>query len=296
MWAHQDDNLNMRGGSALLLLMQLLFCAAGLAMPLPCDAQSSLSANSENDLIDWYYAALFGTGAYHSGDRTVSVLQIPFSKELQPADADHAGIRLTLPISFGFYDFDFDELLGGSTPHSLSTVSILPGVEANIPVTSNWTLKPYASVGQGREISGEASAWIYGTGVKSSIAMPFGNDSELSLGNQLTLLGYSPSDAPRQSLGLFVAGLNLSIPSSFRLWDRATNVDYHLIYYYYFNPLSFATWDNTENKISEQSEFGVSLRTRTPVSLKLFDIDRIGLAFRIGGGVQGIRLFFNLPY
>jgi hypothetical protein len=95
---------------------------------------------------------------------------------------------------------------------------------------------------------------------------------------------------------LFVTGLNLSAPSSIRLWDRAASVDYHLIHYYYFNPLSFPTWSNTENKISAQSEFGVSLKTRTPVALKLFDIDRIGLAFRIGGGISGVRLFFNLPY
>jgi hypothetical protein len=286
----------MQRGSALQLLILLALCAAGLVAPAPCDAQSALNASSEKDLIDWYYAAFFGTGVYRSGDRTVSVLQIPFSKELQPLEADHVGLRLTLPVSFGFYDFSFDSLLGGNRPHSLSTVSVLPGIEAEIPVTRSWTLKPYANVGQGRETSGEATAWIYAAGVKSRIAMPIGKDSELSLENQLTLMGYRPSDAPSQSLGLFVTGLNLSVPSSLRLWDRAASVDYHLIHYYYFNPLSFPTWANTENKISGQSEFGVSLKMRTPVALKMFDIDRIGLAFRIGGGISGVRLFFNLPY
>ena len=64
-------------------------------------AQSTSGADSEKNLIDWYYAAFFGTGVYRSNDRTVSVLQIPFSGAIQPADADHVGLRFTLPISFG---------------------------------------------------------------------------------------------------------------------------------------------------------------------------------------------------
>jgi len=30
--------------------------------------------------------------------------------------------------------------------------------------------------------------------------------------------------------------------------------------------------------------------------MRLFDLDRIGLAFQAGGGVQAVRLFFSLPY
>jgi hypothetical protein len=291
-----DGSRNTAGGAVPRFLSLLILCAAGLAVSMSCNAQPAEGANSQNELIDWYYAAFFGTGAYRSGDRTVSVLQIPFSREVQPVAADHAGVRLALPISLGFYDFKFDELLGGDSPHRLSTISVLPGIEFEHAVTPSWTLKPYASLGRGWETSGDASAWIYATGIKSRIAMSVGEEVEWSLGNQLTFLGYKPSEAPRQSLGLLVTGLNISLPNRLNLWERSASIDYHLIHYYYFNPMNFATRNNTDNTISTQSEFGVSLKTHKPISLKLFDIDRIGVAYRIGGGVQGIRLLFSLPY
>jgi hypothetical protein len=267
-----------------------------LAVPLACAGQGSSVAGSENQLIDWYYAAFFGTGVYRAGDRTVSVLQLPFSKELQPMTQDQWGVRLTLPVSVGVYDYHFEDLLVGKTPHNLSTVSLLPGIEGDIPVTRNWTLKPYGNAGEGWDTSGGGAAWIYAGGVKSRVALQIGEGSEVSLGNQLTLSGYKPPEAPSQSLGLFVAGLNLSTPSRLKLWDHATSIDYHLIYYYYFNRLFFPVSDNPQNKLAEQSELGISLKTRTPVSLRLFDVDRIGIAFRVGDGVQGMRVFLSLPY
>jgi hypothetical protein len=267
-----------------------------LGLPWACPAQPSSGGSSANPLIDWYYAAFFGTGVYRSGDRTVSVLQLPFSKELQPVSQNQWGVSLTFPVSVGVYDYHLEDLLGGKTPHSLSTISLLPGIEAEIPVTSNWTLKPYGSAGQGWDTSEGGAAWIYAGGVKSRLALQVAGGSELSLGNQLTLSGYKPPEAPAQSLGLFVAGLNLSTPSSMTLWNHPASIDYHLIYYYYFNRLLFPVSDNPDNRIAEQSEFGVSLKTHTPVSLKLFDVDRIGIAFRVGDGIQGMRVFFNLPY
>ena len=53
-------------------------------MLLPC-AQAQLpprAVGDRQDLINWYYAATFGTGIYTAGDRSVSVLQLPFSRAL----------------------------------------------------------------------------------------------------------------------------------------------------------------------------------------------------------------------
>ena len=43
---------------------------------------------------------------------------------------DTPGQKLTLPVSFGFYDFNFDAILEGEPPHSISTVSEFPRIEA----------------------------------------------------------------------------------------------------------------------------------------------------------------------
>ena len=271
-----------------LLLAPLLLPGLALAQ--------SRQATSEEQLINWYYAAVFGTGVYRSGDRTVSVVQIPFSHTLQARNGEEYGIKLTLPVSFGFYDFRFNELLDGSVPQSVSTMSVFPGIELDVPVTSNWIVKPYTNVGYAWELSGTQAASIYDLGVKSVVTLPIGTDSQISLGNQLTMSGYKPSGEANQPLGVFVAGLNLEVPTRFQYYDHNVRIGYHLIYYYYFSRLKYAISNNVDNKISEQGEFAISLSTPKPIDFKLFDLDRIGLAFRAGGGVQAVRIFFNLPY
>jgi hypothetical protein len=200
-------------------------------------------------------------------------------------------------VSFGFYNFDVEDIANPRLPGRINTVSVFPGVEAEFYGTENWRLRPYANVGYAWDTaSGADSAAIYAAGIKSLVTLPLGRKTQLSLGNQLTWSGYRPDAGPAQPLGLFVAGLNLSLPSDFKLLDRATTLDFHLIYYYYFNRLQFALVQDATNRVREEGEFAISLATPTPVDLKLFDLDRVGLAIRVGADVTAVRLFFNLPY
>jgi hypothetical protein len=278
-----------------LLLILLLGTVGFVCMP-GARAQTTRAASSEEQLINWYYSAVFGTGVYKSGDRVVSVLQIPFGHELKPPTDDQWGLKLVVPVSFGVYDFHFDQLLNGETPKSVGTLSIFPGVEAEVPVGSNWMVKPYANLGWGWDLSGGGGALLYAGGVKSLVWMPIGKDSRLSLGNQLTLSGYSPEGAANQPLGVFVAGLNLETPTQVTVSGRPIIVGGHLIYYYFFNRLRFPTNNDVENKISEQGEIAFSLSVRKALDFELFDLDRIGIGYQFGGGIQGVRLFFSLPY
>lgn len=95
-------------------------------------APAPRAAKAPEELINWYYSAAFGTGFYTSGDRTVTVVQLPFAYTL-PAP-EHAATRITLelPVSFGFYDLELDSLSDGDLPQSLSTTSVLPGAEARM--------------------------------------------------------------------------------------------------------------------------------------------------------------------
>jgi len=206
-------------------------------------------------------------------------------------------LKLVFPVSFGFYDFKFDQVLEGDTPKGLGTLTFFPGVEAQIPVTDNWKLKPYANIGWGQDLTGGGGALIYAGGVKSLAWLPIGKSgAEISLGNQLTMSGYSPEGAANQPLSVFVAGVNLEIPSEYKILDRTIYVGTHLIYYFYFTRLRFPTQNDTTNKISEQGEVAFSLSVRKAINFELFDLDRIGLGYQFGGGVQAVRLFFTLPY
>lgn len=248
------------------------------------------------DLLNWYYAATFGTGFYTSGDRTVTVLQMPFSHSLRAPGEGTSGLRLKLPVTLGVYDYDFDSVLAGDLPGSLSTLSFLPGLEWEVPVNGRWTLRPYVSAGIGVELGGDESALIYDFGVKSRFRLFEDRGVEFALVTALTSAGYRHRGGPSHPFGVLALGLDLVIPTDLHLFGRDAYVGITPSYSYYFNKIDFAEFNDADNRLREQFEFAVSLMSRKPWTLKYFNVDRVGLAFRTSGEVFGVSLFTTLPF
>jgi hypothetical protein len=265
----------------------------GLSLPSAAVAQA-VRAQSTEQLINWYYAAVFGTGIYQSGDRQVAVLQLPLGYKLRSLERNGWGLALKLPVSFGFYDFRFDDVLQDGPPDSVSTMSVLPGVEADFMALRNWRLRPFAQAGYGWELDGDDAATLYSLGVKSRLLFPVGA-GEFTLGNTLSHSAYI-SDGSSFPLTLFITGLNLAVPTNGTLWGRSVDFGIHLIHYAYLQKLPYPVLQDVNNEVREEAEIAFSLKTHSPLSIVGFDADMVGLAFRVGPDVEGIRLFFSLPY
>lgn len=259
-------------------------------------AQETRAVQDPQDLINWYYSATFGTGVYSSGDRTVTVLQLPISWGLRSPDEQNSGLRLKVPITLGFYDYEFDDVLEGDLPGAVSTVSVMPGLEWEIPVSSNWTVRPYFSLGYGQELSGKESALIYDFGLKSRYIVGHDRGVEFALVNIVTAAGYRPRGGPSQPFSVLGIGLDLIIPANFTLFGRDASFGFTPAYYYFSHKLRFAEFDNADNRLREQFELSVSIMSRKPWDLKYFDVDRVGLAFRTSDEIFGVSLFTSLPF
>ncbi|HEX4987024.1 MAG TPA: hypothetical protein VFV71_13260 [Burkholderiales bacterium] len=254
------------------------------------------TVQDRQDLINWYYAATFGTGIYTAGDRSVSVLQLPFSRALKdPADGGY-GLKAKLSMTFGVYDYDLGDVTHGDIPESLSTASLMPGLEWQFQVTPDWSLRPYADAGYGQELQGHESAWIYDFGVKSRYVFARNGGVEFALANSLASAGYRTRGGPDHPFGYLASGLDMTIPTERELFGRTVFVGFTPVYYYYFNRLSFAEFDQPDNRVREEFEVALSIVTRKPWSLKLFDFDRIGIAVRTSGDITGVTLFTSLPF
>lgn len=254
------------------------------------------AVQDQQDLINWYYAATFGTGVYTAGDRSVAVLQLPISRVLRPVGEGRYGLQLKVPVTFGFYDYAFDDAFVGDFPEQVSTVSVMPGLEWEMPVSRRWTVKPYFSGGLGQELSGRESALIYDFGIKSRFLLGQDKGVEFALVNSLTAAGYRPRGGPAQPFGVLVVGLDMVIPTNLELFGRNAFIGFTPIYYYYFNKINFAEFNDAENRLKEQFELALSVMSRKPWSLKYFDVDRIGLAIRSSNQVFGVSLFTSLPF
>jgi len=281
----------------LFTLLRSAVAAASLILWSYAQAQvQPRTATDPQDLINWYYAATFGTGVYTSGDRSVSVLQLPLSHQLKNVAEDGSGLRFKVATTLGFYNYSFDSALTGNIPDRVSTFSILAGLEWELPLSGRWTIRPYFDAGAGQELEGRQSAWIYDFGVKSRFLLAQDKGVEFMLLNSLTSAGYRPRGGTNNPFGYLATGLDITIPTERSLFGRAVNIGITPVYYYYFSHLRFAQFSEPDNRIGEEFELAFSIVTRQPWSLKLFDVDRIGLAFRFSSDVTGVSLFTSLPF
>jgi hypothetical protein len=273
------------------MLAGLLVAASALAQQV-----QPRYVQEREELANWYYAATFGTGVYTTGDRTVAVLQLPLSYTLREPEEDRWGLRITLPVSVGFYDYYFDDILDEGLPNGFSTLSFVPGLELEKQVTSRWRLKPYFSAGAGWELDGAGYAWIYDVGLRSRFLIGEDKGVEFALVNRLAVAGYDAHDGSRQPLGYLAIGLDIVVPTQAEVLGRPVIFGITPAYYYYFRRIHYAELNDPDNSIGEEFELALSVLTRRPFSIAGIEVDRIGIAVSTGEGITGYRLFTSLPF
>lgn len=271
----------------LALMCALAFIPAipGAAEPVPDD---------DRNLVNWNYALAFGTGAYRIADRTVAVIRVPLSYNLTRMGDDRWGLKLTLPVAFGFVDFGFLDVVDG-LPDRFGTFSMAPGFELAIPMRHNWRLKPFLNAGFGKEYENNVTALLYSGGLKSLHTRGW-DKLNLELGNSLTFAGYNPDSGESESLSAFITGLSFRYPLGLCAFGRRMNVGAEFTWYAYFNDLTFSQPFDDTKSVSQEFELGATLGVYEPFRILGGSFDRIGLAFRLGDGLTGVRLVTYFPF
>ena len=246
--------------------------------------------------INWYYSAAFGTGVYHSDDVTVGVVRIPFTFTLGEETPDKWSSRLLLPVSLGFYNYDFDDILELELelPNELGTFSFLPGIEFEKYVLERWRLKPFMQFGGGFEVDGDESATIFSMGVRS--LYQFKKTPRLKLGNALIYAGFDPNEGERESTSLLITGLNYTQPIPWRSFNRESHIGLDLNYYYYFKGLDFTPIFDDPFALQQEIELAVTLGWSKPINILGFPLERFGLAYRYSDNISGLKLVAGHPF
>ena len=201
-------------------------------------------------------------------------------------------INLNLPVTLGLQTFDIDTILSNPIDETLVTFSFVPGVEFVIPVTTRWTLKPYGNVGAGSEIKGTASAWIYYGGLNSQFRSQFGQLG-VTLLNGVQWLGYYPNSGLADSLARLATGLEGEYPlGNVAVKGQQLYMKPHVIHYWYFNDLDFRIIQESPVEINQELELAFAVGTKEPISYGFLKLDRIGVGYRRGDSIEGIRLIF----
>lgn len=280
--------------------LRLLFLILVLGAPGFVNAQAFTRAQVQqrsqqaSELFNWYYAAVYGTGAYKIGEETVGVIRLPMAYNIRKATDTEWGLRLTFPVSAALAEFDLTDFDLGHV--STVGLSFLPGVEAEIPLRPGWVVKPFANVGGGWEFQRDTSAMIWSLGASTLYRTELGRKWLLGLGGKLTYAGYD-AEGTTSTLAAVSLGIDLGFPVEVEIAGRQALLGAQVVGTKYFNELEFLFPGSPTDDVSHEVEFALTLRTRKPFELLGVPFDRIGLGYRQGSdGLKGVRLVASFPF
>lgn len=251
-------------------------------------------SNGSFGLTSFAFASYLGTGFYTTSGQNVFVLQMPFEHTIVEKTDVEAGWVLNLPITIGFINFDSLQLEELPGVNDVGTITFLPGLEYQYPVTPNWTLIPFADYGFARELDATSNVLITGTGIKSYFDIYFDN-AKFTLGNRLLYAREQSKDfSSASSYSLLETGLNLRLKNVFSFIDKPLYSNFYYINFYYPNNLVFFEQTPNPIKIGIEHEIGITF-SNIPDFL-FFENPQIGIGVRFGNDINVYRIVFGAPF
>lgn len=266
-----------------------MFLAASLALvsALP----PATGAETEN-LYHWAYAAGFGTGAYRIGNERVFIFRIDPRVHLGTLGDTAVELNLRLPFTVGVNSLDINDIISEDISDQLQTVTFVPGLELLIPITPRWLLKPYVQYGWGTDLGGDNSSWIYYSGMLSRYQFR-ATTWEIAMINGIQWFGHNPYNGASDSFSRLINGFEFGYPLGVAYDSNPLLLRPHVVHYWYFDRLDLYSIETAPTELKQEIEFGMALGTEKPVAVWFFELDRVGIAYRTGSDLDGIRLFIS---
>src|SRR5882672_674511 len=244
-------------------------------------AQVALRANEEQ-LVNYAYATQLGSGVYDISGRTLQIYRLPFGYTFTQPSGKRPGVRLTLPLTFGFVDFEPRDVISSGLPENFDSLSFVPGVELDFALTPQWHLLPFAQAGRAWDRGGDGDATVYSLGahLAGSASQPW-LDLRFDVGATYAVAdprGQARSDdlvvlqtgvEGRHSLGLNIAGHPLD-------WGV------YLLGEAFLNRADEPLDQAAEQASPYQFETGVTIGPRSRMTVWKIPVPRLGIGYRFG--------------
>jgi len=273
----------------------LLLLAAAVA---DGHAQSpSVRFTSELDPRNFAHAAFLGSGIYVVDGRQLYIIRAPMAFTLRRLEGNSFGLKLSATPTFGFFDLKFSDIGDFQLPSSLSTLSLLLGVEFQVPVLANWQLDPFVRAGPAWEFAQGTTTWIFGVGVDSRAEFPAG-PSRVLLWNTMFWAGNRESDlSERDDFARFDTQIEWLFPVGWRLHKRKTEIGPYVRSEIYFDALVIAPPAGEPLVIHHRYEVGVMWAApEKHHGFWKIPYPKVGISYRFGNGASGVRLLLTTRF
>ena len=273
-------------------LASSLIAVLAITQPRAAGAQSLLSGDEQN-VINFAFATQLGSGVYSVSGRTLQVYRLPFRYDLKPTGDPGIGVALTLPVTFGFFDFELQDVANGDIPTDVDALSFVPGLALMIEVAPGWLLEPYVEAGISKARDVDADSTVYSGGLVSLYEFG-GQRFDWNLRNDLTFAGVDVHAAGgSDNFTRFQTVVTARRPVS--RGSRSDYVLYALNDYYIDQPEG--PIDSAARRAgSLQYEIGITLGTPETRRIWRVPVPRVGIGYRFGSNIDAWRIVFGAPY
>jgi hypothetical protein len=259
-------------------------------------ASGAAAQENETDAPSEFHPLRFGPdGAISGGGETeVRDLRILFHVPILPVEDRGWGLRLRVTLYAGVYDLAiFDGL--DPTEINFQSLGATPGVEFLLPVGGGWTLKPFVDLGYARDFDNDLDFLLWSAGMRTLAEYDVGT-WDLSVGTKFQFLSVHTSKLDLEDrFGEFMVGFDAVRPLRFTIAGNQAGIGGYYIYRHYID--ARVNRDEGEPLTLDHShEIGIAFGTDPRIKLWFIRLPRIGLGYRFGPNIRGIRLSFGFPF
>ena len=271
-------------GVIALALHGAMAAAAGSTPPEPPASQPASYA----------FATELGSGVYDVAGRTLLVYRLPFNYVLREANEDEPGLRLTLPVAVGFFNFSPVDVVQSRLPAHLDAFSLVPGAQLDFRMTDQWQIHPYVRAG-GSFASSQFDAWLYGLGTSSTYEWET-HGLQARVLNDLLFAGviFKNSLDPNDNLVRLRNGLLLRKQTGFKIRQHEIELSvYGFADYFPDAPRPPVAGTKTSRV---QFEPGFLIGAAPQWRIGSVELPRLGIGYRFAGDLSGWHLDISTPF
>jgi len=253
----------------------------------------SVAAAQAERPISFAFASQAGTGIYEVEGRTIQIYRLPIAFTAKPIKDGRWGLKLTLPVTFGFYDYEPEDFLAGVIPAHVGVASLVPGVRVDVRVKNPWIVSPYVEAGAAKDFEGDIAQPIYAAGIRSVVSFTWGTWDGRA-GQRILWAGTGNSDDwLSDEYGEVEVGFEFRHELPANLWGTRLDIGLFVLHEHYFkehaSPALRSAAPATVPGVDEQNEIGVTFGTRPKLAWWKLAMPKLGLSYRFGDGISGVR-------
>lgn len=249
--------------------------------------------------VHYAYANYLGSGIYKTTGQNATLVSMPFSYELGDKGKTTYGLRL--PVSVGFFDFQFKDLPNNGLPDEVGTITFTPGLAFNYQYTKNWLIESYVDVGYGRNLTTNKGVTILSTGVSALYHFDY-KDYDSIWANRIYYASYDGNgyDAMDAYAAMHI-GIDTGLPLQYKVLGHQFQPRLFVTAFWYFSEVNFLipgirSLEEEKNvTLTNSVEFGFTLKFAKSIGYSWAGIDRLGLSYRYSKNFSAFRLLFSFP-